>query len=133
MKIFIILITFILSSCATIVSDSDYNLKISSQPNGANFIVKDKYNKTLYEGITPSNIVLESSDGYFKKAKYEIKFSKPGYQANNHYLKSDIDPWYYGNILIGGLIGFLIVDPITGAMYKLPESTNTTLYKKEDN
>lgn len=26
-----------------------------------------------------------------------------------------------GNILLGGLIGMLIVDPITGAMYKLPK------------
>jgi len=28
--------------------------------------------------------------------------------------------WYWGNILFGGLIGVLIVDPITGKMWKLP-------------
>jgi len=27
--------------------------------------------------------------------------------------------WYIGNIVFGGLIGLLIVDPLTGAMYRL--------------
>jgi len=38
-----------------------------------------------------------------------------------------ISGWYWGNILFGGLIGMLIVDPITGAMYKLPKNTNVSL------
>jgi len=29
--------------------------------------------------------------------------------------------------VFGGLIGLLIVDPATGAMYKLPENSNATL------
>ena len=35
--------------------------------------------------------------------------------------------YYIGNIVFGGLIGLLIVDPATGAMYKLPETTAATL------
>lgn len=27
--------------------------------------------------------------------------------------------WYLGNVVFGGLIGLLIVDPLTGAMYNL--------------
>lgn len=39
-----------------------------------------------------------------------------------------IDGWYFGNILLGGLFGMLIVDPATGAMYKLEtEFLNETL------
>jgi len=30
-----------------------------------------------------------------------------------------VNGWYFGNILLGGLIGMLIVDPATGAMYRL--------------
>ncbi|HEY5968354.1 MAG TPA: hypothetical protein VIU35_10260, partial [Chitinophagaceae bacterium] len=30
-----------------------------------------------------------------------------------------LNGWYFGNLLIGGLIGLLIVDPATGAMYRL--------------
>jgi len=35
-------------------------------------------------------------------------------------VRADIDGWYFANILFGGLIGMLIVDPITGKMWKLP-------------
>lgn len=38
-----------------------------------------------------------------------------------------MDGWYIGNLLFGGLIGMLIVDPATGAMYKLDDSVYATL------
>jgi hypothetical protein len=39
-----------------------------------------------------------------------------------------VDGWYFGNLLFGGLIGLLIVDPATGAMYKLePNEINCNL------
>jgi hypothetical protein len=34
-------------------------------------------------------------------------------------LTSTIDGWYWGNLLIGGIIGMVFVDPLTGAMWKL--------------
>ena len=34
-------------------------------------------------------------------------------------IDTELDAWYFGNILLGGVIGMLIVDPATGAMYKL--------------
>jgi hypothetical protein len=39
--------------------------------------------------------------------------------------------WYLGgNLLFGGSIGYLIVDPVTGAMWTLaPEDINVTLKK----
>jgi hypothetical protein len=47
-----------------------------------------------------------------------------------------LDGWYIGNIVFGGLIGMLIVDPATGAMWKIenehisenlqPSQTNLT-------
>jgi hypothetical protein len=43
-------------------------------------------------------------------------------------LDSTLSGWYFGNILIGGLIGLLIVDPLTGAMYDLePENIEQSL------
>lgn len=33
-----------------------------------------------------------------------------------------MDGWYMGNLLFGGFIGFLIVDPATGAMWKLDDN-----------
>ena len=42
-------------------------------------------------------------------------------------MQGDLDAWYWGNILFGGLIGWFFVDPVTGAMYKLPERTSANL------
>jgi len=52
-------------------------------------------------------------------------------------VKCSLNGWYFGNIIFGGLIGLLIVDPATGAMYRLDVNyidepltpTNTTADK----
>ena len=36
-------------------------------------------------------------------------------------MSARLNAWYWGNILFGGLIGWLIVDPATGAMWKLKD------------
>ena len=47
---------------------------------------------------------------------------------------SKVEGWYWGNILFGGLIGMIIVDPATGAMYKLDtEAVDVSLVKLEKN
>jgi hypothetical protein len=133
MKNLIIMFLLIFTSCASIVSDSDYNVKIKSEPKGANFTIKNKKGRIVQSGMTPANILLESGDGYFTKAKYRISYSKDGFEDTNQTLKAKIDPWYFGNVLFGGLIGLLIVDPVTGAMYKLPESIDVNLSEASGN
>jgi len=41
-------------------------------------------------------------------------------------IEGTMDGWYIGNLLFGGILGFLVIDPATGAMWKLPniESVN---------
>ena len=34
-------------------------------------------------------------------------------------LEADLNGWYFGNIVFGGFIGLLIVDLVTGAMYRI--------------
>jgi hypothetical protein len=51
-----------------------------------------------------------------------------GYNPYETHVVSTIDGWYFGNILLGGLVGMLIVDPITGDMYTLsPMDVNCNL------
>ena len=126
-KVIPLILLIFMSSCASIVSDSDYIVNIRSEPQGANFIIKDRNNIEVERGKTPANIILESGDGYFKKSKYNIKYSKTGYSDQHKQLNAKLDPWYYGNIVIGGLIGFLIIDPVTGSMFKLPKSIDANL------
>lgn len=122
-----VILVAVLSGCSSIVSKSDYAVAISSSPESANFFVTDKYGQEIHSGLTPETITLSSSSGYFSGASYTIKFTKEGYPDKVFTLRSDIDGWYFGNILFGGLIGMLVVDPATGAMYNLPERVNVSL------
>lgn len=62
---------------------------------------------------------------------YRIKVTKPGFNDIYATLQHSIDGWYWGNIIFGGLIGMLIVDPATGAMYKLPTYYEIYMPKKK--
>ena len=118
-----------LGACATIVSNTQWPVNINSNPDGANFTIINDSGQTIYSGTTPANIILNSNAGYFKKAVYTIKYEKVGYETKTYQLVSIINGWYFGNILLlqAGLIGFFIIDPLSGAMYRLPEAVNISL------
>jgi hypothetical protein len=109
----------LLSSCASIVSKTSYPIAINSTPSEAQISVTDKKGKEIYLGKTPAAISLASGAGFFSKAEYQVKFSLPGYDTKVIPIAFKLDGWYWGNILIGGLLGMIIVDPATGAMWKL--------------
>ena len=125
----IILFAVLMSSCASIVSKSSYPVSFTSNPNGSNLVITDSMGLEIYSGKTPTVVELAGKDGFFSGASYRITLSKEGYDNKTIIIQSKLDGWYWGNILFGGLIGMLIVDPATGAMWTLPMASNTTLTK----
>lgn len=118
------------TSCATAISQSSWPITINSVPVEAKISIKNKKGVEIYTGQTPATVNLKSSQGYFNKARYEVTFIKDGYDNKTVPVEFKLNGWYVGNIFFGGFIGFLIVDPITGAMFKLKtESLNETLVK----
>ena len=117
----------ILSGCASIVSDSQYPVSVITTPAGATFEVRNRAGNVIHSGTTPGSVTLKSGAGYFKGETYTIAFRKEGFADQQTTLNSSLDGWYWGNIIFGGLIGMLAVDPATGSMYKLPENTATSL------
>ena len=121
---------FLFSSCASIVSKSTYPLSINSSPSNAKVSITDKKGKEIYLGNTPANVKLKAGAGFFSRAEYQVKFSSPGYDDKIVPITFKLDGWYFGNILFGGLLGMLIIDPATGAMWKIEtEFLNETLSK----
>ncbi|MDN3234528.1 MULTISPECIES: hypothetical protein [Pseudomonas] len=118
-----------LSGCASILGDSQYPVHVSSAPAGATFEITDKAGRVVHSGNTPSTVTLKSGRGYFKGETYTLKFHNPGYADKTVTLDSSVSGWYWGNILLGGVIGMLIVDPATGAMFKLPEGVSADMGK----
>jgi len=122
-----------LSGCASIVSDSSYPVNISSTPDQASYEIVDFKGVTVQRGTTPATVTLKSGSGSYSSARYTVKFQKEGFAEQTVQLNSSLDGWYFGNIIFGGLIGMLIVDPITGAMWKLPESATVSLNQSPAN
>lgn len=121
----------VLAGCASIVSKSEYPVAVTSNPTGADFTVKRANGLPIASGVTPATITLAASDGYFKPAKYTVEFRRKGV-AQSVPLTAKIDGWYFGNILFGGLIGLLIVDPATGAMWSLKDTVVSTFQQTAD-
>ncbi len=61
-----------------------------------------------------------------------MKISKDGFTSKSVALRATLNGWYFGNLLFGGLLGLLIIDPATGAMYKLKQQTAVIEKLEED-
>ena len=110
------------------MSDSKEVVTVSSSPASAQIAIADQSGVEIYRGTTPATVTLDASAGYFDGQKYTITFSKDGYHPTTVQVDSRINGWYVGNIVFGGFIGWLIVDPLTGAMWALDsEQVNSTL------
>ena len=122
----------VLAGCASIVSKSEYPVAITSNPIGADFVVKRDNGVPVASGVTPATIVLPASEGYFQPAKYTIEYKRKGVMQSVP-LTAKIDGWYFGNLLFGGvIIGMLIVDPATGAMWRLNDTAVATFQQTAD-
>ncbi|MBC7934059.1 MAG: hypothetical protein H7Y86_01690 [Rhizobacter sp.] len=126
----VISLPVIFSSCATIFGKSSYPFRISTDPAGAEVSVTNKKGKEIFKGASPANITLKSGAGYFSRSEYQVKISSTGYAEQVIPVNFKMNGWYFGNILLGGVIGMLIIDPISGAMWKLETADiNATLVK----
>jgi hypothetical protein len=116
------------SGCATIVAKSSQTITVSSVPDAASVSIVNKGGTAVHSGTTPITVTLKKGRGYFKPESYTIRFAKDGYQAREVTVRGEVNGWYFGNVIFGGLIGLLAVDPATGAMYTLkPDAVGATL------
>lgn len=109
----------VIVGCASIVSKSEYPVVVSSEPEGADIRIVNSDKNTVFTGKTPTTVVLKARAGFFQGEDYVVTFQKEGFSQFNAQIKRGLDGWYIGNIIFGGLIGMLIVDPATGAMWTL--------------
>ncbi|AHM60981.1 hypothetical protein D770_13635 [Flammeovirgaceae bacterium 311] len=115
-----LLLTGFLASCASIFSKSTYPVTISTNPQNVNITITNELGGVIYQGVTPTTLPLDASSGYFKPAFYEVSLSQPGFKPQTFHIEAKIDGWYFGNIAIGGFLGMLVIDPLTGAMWRIP-------------
>lgn len=118
------------NGCASIVSRSEWPVMVVSDPLGAAVTVRNEQGAVIWTAVTPASIMLRSGDGYFSKAHYTLNFEKEGYETASRQLSASVNNWYWGNIIFGGLIGMLAVDPGTGAMWKIDDFVAETMSRR---
>lgn len=112
MKILIVLLAG-LAGCATIVHGSRQDVFVKSEPSGAVVRVGATATKT------PGFLTLDR-----KQSIYVLVFEKEGYKPIEVELRRKMDSWFFGNIIIGGIIG-IVIDFTNGSAYKLiPSEVN---------
>lgn len=128
------LLSIVLSACATIMRDNSQTIPITSSTDNVDIRIADKSGKVIFVGQTPASVNLKTAaGGYFDPQEYTITASKDGFKNQTTIIDWHVSAWYWAeNLILGGLIGYLIIDPITGDMYYLDEDVhlNMTPIKK---
>jgi hypothetical protein len=113
----VIIVASMMSGCASIIHGPTQGVDFGSQPAGAMIIIDGKE-----YGQTPKTIELRRKgrlkDELKPKKQYAVKIMMDGYMPYEIKVKREVDGWFFGNLLLGGVIG-IIIDASNGAMYKL--------------
>lgn len=114
---------FSFNSCATIMSRSTYDISLNTEPSNALVHVLNKKGEVVASGVTPTTVRLKAGDGYFKRASYALHISKDGYESIQYPLTASLDSNYIWNLFSWSIWGFLVLDPLTGAMWEFPNNS----------
>ena len=100
-----IIISLILSGCATVTSSPTQDVNISSTPPGASLIIDGQK-----EGVTPMVVHLS------RQLDHNFSIEKAGYITNTGELKSyfRFGKWFFGNLFSLPVLGH-IIDLATGS------------------
>jgi len=101
------LMTMWCCGCATVVTGKYQNIPVTSEPPGVK--VRSDTGVSL---ITPGSFQLLRNQDHTLVAEY------PGCEPQQKELKHKLQGWFWGNILLGGIIGG-VVDLASGASGKL--------------
>lgn len=109
-----------LSACATIIEGSDDKISIAtSPPSNATCTLTSK--RGTYYSYAGAQASVQKS-----RSDLNISCADATGASGQSTVVSDVEPWAFGNILLGGLIG-AAVDWSTGAAYDYPDATTVPL------
>ena len=111
-----------LGGCASIISGRQAEVTFDGHPSNAHVVIRDNEGREVASLQTPGVVSLKRNCRFFMPARYTADIVAPGYQAAHVPIRSSINPWILGNVVVGGIPG-LIVDTATGAAWMPRPST----------
>lgn len=113
-----------LSGCASIVSGSSQEIALSASPQVPVKCEAHNSRGSYDSNGEPGKILVKRS-----QSRLNIACEGNGYKGT-HSEQAGVEGWFFGNILIGGLVG-LIVDPSTGAMFSYDNEITVPVSKAD--
>lgn len=96
MRYVALLALLLLPSCGIIMSPATWNVPVDSDPAGATV-----YYQGAAVGVTPCVVPV-------KRRSQHLELELPGYHRQPVALRTSMNGWLFGNILLGGVVGILI-------------------------
>jgi hypothetical protein len=106
-----------LAGCASLVSGRHAEVTINSNPPNAHVVIHNQRGQEVASVHTPGTVALKRKDRFIFPARYTATIHAPGYQPAQVPIRSTVNPWVLGNIVVGGIPG-LVIDNATGAAWK---------------
>lgn len=110
-----------LPGCASIVSGRTQEVTINTNPQGAHCRLTRENALIAVVPRTPGTVRIDRA-----KAPIQVSCQKSGHNDTAHLVDSEIEQMVFGNIAIGGLLGWGI-DSATGADNRYDSTVNITL------
>lgn len=137
LKTMLVALTLLVTGCSSIVNGSTQQLSVKAMPEQAHIRLLTANGDLLKEQQGSLTYLMKRHTGYFEGAEYKLEVGYDGYQSQSIELMPTTSGWYLaGNLFFGGLIGWLVVDPLTGGMWVIEASNqqetdalNVTLLK----
>ncbi|MEO0530602.1 MAG: hypothetical protein AAF266_08500 [Planctomycetota bacterium] len=106
-----------LPGCATVVNGRTADVNLKTSPPNALVTIRDAEGVVVAQTVTPGQVELKRNGSWLRPAKYTATIEREGCYPIETELKSKLNPWLLGNVVLGGPIG-LGVDAATGAMWR---------------
>lgn len=95
-----------LTACATLVGGPSW-LAVETKPDNIKVRLEGTTNGEKFSAISPFRLQLN------RNSDYKLTIETPNYKSEEVIIRRSITGWFWGNILIGGLLG-MGIDYLTG-------------------
>ena len=113
----------LMTGCASLFNANPSLLSIMTNPQGATVTITGLQNMERLTKQTPCTINLS------KGSDYTVRITLAGYQSEDIPIRRGITGWFWGNLLLGGIIG-MAIDYTTANMWEhQPSVINLDLTK----
>ena len=104
------------------MSPSEYSISLSANVKDTKVVIYNRDDEV--DVVTaPTEVKLSPKAGFYVPAKYRFVFEKDGFSNDEVLVEANFNWWFVANFLTWGFVVGVFLDPATGAMWKINETS----------